>query len=220
MKTILLNEKDPRALPLALETLRLGGLVAFPTDTVYGLGSLVFDDAAVRSIYLAKDRPLEKAIPVLISDAADLIIVSDDVSQVAKILAARFWPGALTLVVKKKPGLSEAISEGPTIGVRIPNLHLARALLRLAGPMAVTSANLSGKPSPSTADEVFKQLAGRIGMILDGGRTPGGTPSTVVDCIGLEPKILREGPISKMEIMDYWDSRKDLPISNKSKHLN
>ena len=201
MNTEVLSAQDPLALPRALEILQLGGLVAFPTDTVYGVGALAFDGAAVESIYAAKDRPVEKAIPVLIGDADDLAKVSAEVPEIALKLAARFWPGPLTLVMPKHPKLPEAVSAAPTVGVRIPDHPVARALLRLAGPMAVTSANLSGQPSPSTAQEVFAQLGGRIALILDGGKTPGGVPSTVVDCIGVELQVLRAGAIPKSEIM-------------------
>ncbi|MGB8213692.1 MAG: L-threonylcarbamoyladenylate synthase [Anaerolineales bacterium] len=200
MKTELLSAQDPNALLQALAVLRSGGLVAFPTDTVYGVGALVFDGAAVERIYAAKGRPVEKAIPVLLADPADLAKVTLQVPDTAGRLAARFWPGALTLVVPKHPCLPESVSATATVGVRVPDHAVARALLRAAGPLAVTSANLSGQASPSTAQEVFTQLGGRIALILDGGKTPGGTPSTVVDCSGSEPHVLREGPIAEAEI--------------------
>ncbi len=202
MITEILSTQNPLALARALEILRTGGLVAFPTDTVYGVGALVFNGPAVESIYAAKDRPVEKAIPVLIGDVDDLVKVSAEVPEIALKLAARFWPGPLTLVVPKHPELPEAVSATETVGVRLPNHPVARGLLRLAGPMAVTSANLTGQPSPSTADEVFAQLGGRIALILDGGKTPGGVPSTIVDCVGVEPQVLREGPISRKEILE------------------
>ena len=202
MITEILSTQNPLALARALEILRSGGLVAFPTDTVYGVGALVFNGPAVESIYAAKDRPVEKAIPVLIGDVDDLAKVSAAVPEIALKLAARFWPGPLTLVVPKHPKLPEAVSATETVGVRLPNHPVARGLLRLAGPMAVTSANLTGQPSPSTADEVFAQLGGRIALILDGGKTPGGVPSTIVDCVGVEPQVLREGPISWKEILE------------------
>jgi L-threonylcarbamoyladenylate synthase len=201
MKTEVLPVQDQLALSHALEILQLGGLVAFPTDTVYGVGALAFDGVAVKSIYAAKDRPLEKAIPVLIGDADDFAKVSIEIPEIALKLAARFWPGPLTLVVRKHPELPEAVSAETTVGVRIPDHPVALALLRLVGPMAVTSANLSGQPSPSTAEEVFIQLGGRIALILDGGKTPGGVPSTVVDCLGEAPQVLRIGAISKNEIL-------------------
>ena len=200
MKTEILSAQDPGTLARALQSLQSGGLVAFPTDTVYGVGALAFDGAAVGRIYAAKDRPVEKAIPVLIGAPADLARVSLDAPGTAVRLAARFWPGPLTLVVPKHPDLPETVSVTPTVGVRVPDHTIAQALLLAAGPMAVTSANLSGRPSPSTAREVLTQLGGRIALIIDGGKTPGGVASTVVDCSGPEPLILREGPISKEEI--------------------
>jgi L-threonylcarbamoyladenylate synthase len=200
MDTLILPVSSPDALPRALEVLRGGGLVAFPTDTVYGVGALAFDAVAVESIYAAKNRPYEKAIPVLIGGVDDLAKVTASVPPMALTLAARFWPGPLTLVVPKHPDLPEAVSATATVGVRVPDHPAARMLLQAAGPMAVTSANLSGQANPSTAAEVLTQLTGRIVLILDGGKTPGGVPSTVVDCVGAEPKILREGPITRGEI--------------------
>jgi len=200
MKTELLLAHDPGALARALAILQDGGLVAFPTDTVYGVGALAFNGAAVGSIYTAKDRPVEKAIPVLVGDPADLAKAALAVPDFAARLAARFWPGPLTLVVPKHPDLPETVSSTDTVGVRVPDHAVARALLSAAGPMAVTSANISGQPSPSTAQEVFAQLGGRIALIIDGGKTPGGIPSTVVDCTGTEPVILRAGPVSQAEI--------------------
>ena len=204
MNTEILSAQDPKTLNLALAVLQKGGLVAFPTDTVYGVGALAFDGIAVERIYAAKDRPFEKAIPVLIGDLVDLIKVSMALPVIATRLAMRYWPGALTLVVPKHLDLPEAVSATATVGIRVPDHPLARALLRAAGPMAVTSANISGKLSPCTAQEVFVQLGGRIALIIDGGTTPGGVPSTVVDCTGAEPHILREGPISKVEIQAVW----------------
>lgn len=206
MKTDILPAHDPETQMRALAVLRSGGLVAFPTDTVYGVGALAFNAAAVNSIYAAKDRPVEKAIPVLIADPADLEKVSRQVSEPAVRLATHFWPGPLTLVVLKHPDLPEAISATLTVGVRVPDHPVARSLLRAAGPMAVTSANLSGQPSPSTAREVFAQLGGRIALIIDGGETPGGVPSTVVECVEAEPHILRVGPVSEDAIWAVWGS--------------
>jgi L-threonylcarbamoyladenylate synthase len=185
----------------ALNVMQHGGLVAFPTDTVYGLGALAFDGAAVESIYTAKDRPAEKAIPILIADLDDLArVTSSPLPPMAVRLASRFWPGPLTLVVPKLQTLPEAVSASETVGVRVPDHQVARALLRAAGPMAVTSANISGAQSPVTAEEVYEQLGGRIALIIDGGRTPGGIPSTLVDCTTPELKMLREGPIALEEL--------------------
>ena len=200
MNTEIFPANDSRALPYALKILREGGLVAFPTDTVYGLGSMAFNQAAIESIYLAKDRLLEKAIPILIADEDELESITEMVPPLARHLASRFWPGPMTLVLLKRKNLPAAISATSTVGVRVPNQGFARSLLRSAGPMAVTSANLSGRESPCMAEEVLHQLNGRIPLILDGGETQGGIPSTVVDVTGLEPIIIREGPITLEQI--------------------
>ena len=202
MKTEILPAASQNAITSALQVLLSGGLVAFPTDTVYGVGAIAFDERAVESIYAAKARPVEKAIPVLIGDTGDLSRVAEEIPEAAARLIARYWPGPLTVLVPKKPALPSVISATSTVGVRVPDHEVARALLRTAGPMAVTSANLSGQPSPVTAREVFEQLNGRIALILDGGKTPGGVPSTLVDCTGAEIQILREGPISKEELLN------------------
>ena len=206
MKTDILPATSSDAIPRALEVLRLGGLVAFPTDTVYGIGALGFNGKAVQSIYTAKDRPIEKAIPILIGEMADIDQVAMDVPERAYLLAQRFWPGPLTILVPKRPDLPGAVSATTTIGLRVPDHEIARSLLRAAGPLAVTSANLSGHPSPTTADEVFAQLGGRIELIIDGGKTPGGTPSTLVDCTGDEIRILREGPITEKELLSVLET--------------
>ena len=190
----------------ALKILQSGGIVAFPTDTVYGLGSLAFDNTAIESMYTAKDRPIEKAIPILIGDLSDLDQVAVDIPDMALRFATRFWPGPLTCVIPKKQTLPSAVSATPTVAVRIPDHPDARTLLRAAGPMAVTSANISGGASPSTAQEVYDQLKGRIPLILDGGKTQGGIPSTLVDCTGEKPVVLREGPISLSELMAALNS--------------
>lgn len=196
IQTRVVRARDPRSLHQALIVLRKGGLVAFPTDTVYGLGALALDGKAVESIYAAKGRPAEKAIPVLLGDVDDLDQVAEYIPGAALKLAARFWPGPLTLVIPKKSTVPQAVSATDTVGVRVPDHAVARALLRASGPLAVSSANLSDQPSPSTAKEVLAQLDGRIHLILDGGKTPGGVPSTVVDCTTVEPVILRAGPLS------------------------
>lgn len=201
MNTRILPANSKGSLGIMLQALQAGGLVAFPTDTVYGIGTLAFDEDAVKSIYLAKGRTNEKAIPILLGEAEEIEKVASAVPDMARTLAERFWPGPLTLVIPKNASLPESVSSTDTVGVRIPDNPITHALLRLAGPMAVTSANISGGLSPSTAQEVFDQLGGRIELILDGGKTSGGIPSTVVDCTRSVPIILREGPISLNEIL-------------------
>jgi len=202
MQTLQLPALEPGSLVRALEILKAGGLVAFPTDTVYGVGALAFDAPAVESIYAAKNRPVEKAIPVLIAGVEELENVSGFVPPMARRLAVMFWPGPLTILLPKAETLSQAVTGTASVAVRVPDHPAALALLAKAGPMAVTSANLSGQPSPSSADEVRRQLEGRIPLILDGGRTPGGIPSTLVDCNGAEPVILREGPVTMPMLLE------------------
>lgn len=204
MQTRLLLVREENWLDQAIAILRSGGLVAFPTDTVYGVGALAFDNTAIEQIYLVKGRAAEKAIPVLIGEMDQLAEIVAEIPPSALRLAARFWPGPLTLVLPRHPNLPPAISATPTVGVRLPDHAVARALLRAAGPMAVTSANLSGRASPVTANEVLEQLGGRIPLILDGGATPGGIPSTIVDCSGASPRLLRPGPIPLEAIEALW----------------
>ena len=201
MQTLILPITDSNSLAHALDVLSGGGLVAFPTDTVYGLGAMAFDANAVSKIYMAKGRGQEKAIPILISDVDQIHRVSSGVNDYAVKLGKKFWPGPLTIVVPRHPTIPDVVSPLKTVGVRIPNLNVTRELLRLPGPLAVTSANMSGQTSPSTAKGVNAQLTGRIPLILDGGVTPGGIPSTVVDCSGEQPEVVREGPISLEQIL-------------------
>jgi L-threonylcarbamoyladenylate synthase len=200
MQTRIISTSDPQALSIALKLLEQGELVAFPTDTVYGVGTPVYNTQGIAGLYTAKLRDASKAIPILLSDPAELAQVTAGMGDATLRLAQRFWPGALTLVVPRHPDLPEELSPYPTIGVRMPNHPAALALLRLSGPLAVTSANLSGQANACSAEEVMEQLGGRIALILDGGRTPGGAPSTVVDCSGAELVILRAGPISLEDI--------------------
>jgi L-threonylcarbamoyladenylate synthase len=200
MKTEILPTSDPNALRYAVDVLRYGGLVAFPTDTVYGVGALAFHREAVMRLYTVKGRSTDKAIAVLLGREADLAQVAAELTPAARRLAEKFWPGSITLVVPKNPKLPDAISSTPTVGVRMPDHDFARQLLTLTGPMAVTSANRSGEPNAQTAADVLAQLAGRIELVLDGGRVPGGVPSTVVDCTAAEPRVLRAGPITQAAI--------------------
>ena len=200
MNTRVLAVTDMGAIQTALDILQEGGLVAFPTDTVYGLGALVAEPRSIEQLYVVKGREAAKAIPILIGDLGELALVAWEISWTAHRLAERFWPGPLTLVVPRQASLPESLSSLPTVGVRMPDHPAALALLHKTGPLAVTSANLSGQPSACTAQEVLDQLGGQIPLILDGGRTPGGVSSTVVDCSGPELVILRQGPVSMAEL--------------------
>jgi L-threonylcarbamoyladenylate synthase len=200
MKTEILKAAYPNALDHAVDVLKNGGLVAFPTDTVYGLAALPTTEEYVERLFAAKGRNNSRAIAILIGNYSDLNKVVNHLDEMPERLAHRFWPGPLTIVVPKIAGLPETLSQDGTIGVRMPDQPVALALLRQIGPLAVTSANISGKDNTNSAEEVFRQLNGRVHLILDGGRSAGGVPSTVVSCISADMKILREGPISLEEI--------------------
>jgi L-threonylcarbamoyladenylate synthase len=186
----------------AIAELRAGGLVAMPTDTVYGVGVALDAPDGLPRLFAAKDRPLDKAIVLLCADLEQAASVGV-LSPAARALAERFWPGGLTLVLAQVPGaaLPAVLTGGAaTIGVRVPDHDCPRALARELGPLPVTSANLSGQPDARDAAAVVAQLGERIDLILDGGATRGptrgGKPSTVVDCSGDELRILRAGAIS------------------------
>lgn len=198
------KQHEGAALHQAIEHIRSGGVLVFPTDTVYGLGCGLFSISGIKYIYEIKGRDIEKAIAVLLADLDQIELVADSLSPGAFHLAERFLPGPLTLIVKKQPGVPSELSSLSTIGIRIPNHPFARALLRACGPMAVTSANLSGQPSSTSITDVIRQLGELIPMIIDGGQSPGGQSSTVVDCAGDEPLILREGPITISDIRKVW----------------
>ena len=197
MQTRVISADRPGALAQAVAVLRTGGLVAFPTDTVYGVGVHAYLPAAVARLYTAKVRPEGKAIPLLLGDAADVERVSRDLPRLTQRLMDAFWPGALTLVVPRNPELPDIVTAGgPTVAVRLPDHPVPRALARAVGaPLAATSANLSGQAEAVSAADVLAQLDGRIDLLLDGGRCPGGVASTVVDLTVQPPAILRQGAL-------------------------
>jgi L-threonylcarbamoyladenylate synthase len=206
MKTEVLNTNSPLALKRASELIASGGLIAYPTDTVYGLSSSLLDEAAIGKIFTAKGRDFNKAIAILVGSPAQLPLITNGFTASANLLAKRFWPGALTLILPIRQGLPPNLSPSPTIGVRMPDHQFALELLNKLGPLATTSANLSGQPDAKTAEDVLTQLDGRIDLILNGGACPGGIPSTVVDCTKQQPVILREGAISRSQIEDAFGS--------------
>lgn len=200
MKTERISADHPQVIQHALDVLRNNGLVAFPTDTVYGLAAPVDNPDSINRLYVVKGRNNTKAIAVLLGELDQLDRVAIDLSISARKVAQHFWPGPLTMIVPRHPSLPDALAPLPTIGVRIPDHPVALALLKKTGPLAVTSANISGKNNTMTAKQVLCQLTGRIHLVIDGGRTPGGIPSTVIDCTTSEPEVLREGPISLKQI--------------------
>lgn len=201
MITKIISADHPNAIKRALELIRSGKLVAFPTDTVYGLGAQAFSLQAIQKLFQVKNREPNRAIPILLGGLDQLDLVTVSMGYVALRLAEVFWPGPLTLVVPRHPSLPDIIAPGNTIGIRMPDHPLALSLLGMSGPLATTSANLSGASSPQTAQEVRTQLNRRIPLILDGGRTPGGVPSTVVSCTDKEPVVLRPGPIRMDDLL-------------------
>jgi L-threonylcarbamoyladenylate synthase len=200
MMTDVLQATHPQALERAQQVLRRGGLIAFPTDTVYGLGAEVLNAEAVSRLYRVKGRTQEKAIPVLAANKEDVLKVAQSLPEMARRLADRFWPGPLTLVVLRLAELPQELSVYETVGVRIPDHEMTLELLEATGPLAVTSANLAGDPSSLSAADVLAALDGEIDLLLDGGLAPGGMPSTVVDCTQDQPQVLRPGPISAEDI--------------------
>ncbi len=195
-ETLILQIDQPQSISRAVEIVQSGGVIAFPTDTVYGIGVSAFNEEAIEKLYQVKGRSYQKAIPILVSDQEELTRITPPLDQNVKAIIQRFWPGALTLIIPLLKGMPENLSPTQTIGVRIPDFKLTRELLSHTGPLAATSANISGGEITLTAEEVAENLGGMIDLILDGGKTPGGVPSTVLDCTQAEPIILREGPIS------------------------
>ena len=182
--------------------LKNGGVIAYPTDTVYGLGAGMEFRQAVERVYQIKERPMSMPLPLLIADIDELDNLTEAVSETANILIKQFWPGGLTLVFNALPAVPEIITAGAeTVAIRIPAHPMALALIRGLGmPLVGTSANLSGKASALTADEVAAQVGDRIDMVVDGGRCPGGIESTIIDVSGEKPKILRAGAVTEQTI--------------------
>jgi len=179
----------------AAAVLRAGRLVVLPTDTVYGLAAAI-DAAAIDRLFAAKQRPPERAIPVLLAEAAAAARVTRAFPPVAARLAARFWPGPLTIAVPRREDLPPNLSQLDTVGVRVPDHAAARAVLAAAGgALAVTSANRSDEPAACTIEDAIAALGARVALYLDGGPCPGGVPSTVIAIEDGLPRVLRAGPI-------------------------
>lgn len=186
----------------AVAILREGGIVAYPTDTVYGLGADAFNEAAVKRIFEVKQRPLDQPLSVLLAEKEDLSQVAATITDTAWQLAESFLPGGLTLVLQKAPKVPQWVTAGgDTVAVRVPDHPLAQLLIRgLGKPLIGTSANLSGLPSAVNAREVKNQLRNTVDFVLDGGICPGGIESTIVDVTGVSVSILRQGAVSREEI--------------------
>jgi len=191
------SRPDPADLEAAVRVLRAGGLVAFPTETFYGLGALALDEAAVARVFQAKGRPGDKPLLVLVDSLAMVERLARQVPDRSRRLMARYWPGPLTLVLPARADLPRALTAGTgTIGVRLSGHPVARALVQAAGtPVTAPSANPHGEMSPCTADEVIAALGTRVDLVLDGGPTPGGPASTVLDLTRTPIVVLRAGAV-------------------------
>ena len=209
METVRLPSQASGALARAVQILQQGQLVAFPTDTVYGVGAHAFLPKAVARLYTVKERPAHLPIPLLLPDVAAMEAVCTDIPPLGWEIAARFWPGALSLVLRRAPAVLDAVTAGgPTVAVRVPDHPLVRELCRqLGAPLAGTSANRHGQPPPVTADEVEAAIGGCIPLLLDGGPCPGGVASTVLDLTVSPPVILRPGPVTSEQLAAVVDQR-------------
>lgn len=201
-----MNSFDDLHINQAITTLKDGGVVAFPTDTVYGVGVDPFQPEAVRKLYEVKGRPIDKPIPILVGSVSDVERIAQNLPASFFLLAEHFWPGGLTLIVEAKTLPPEVTAGGNTVGVRMPDHPLALALLRrFSGAIATTSANKSDEPPATSAEEVQSELGELISIILDGGQTATRIASTVLDLSVSPPEIRRQGSISMDQLAPFID---------------
>ena len=198
MKTLLFKETESD-IKKAAEIIREGGLIAFPTETVYGLGADALNSEAVKKVYAAKGRPSDNPMIVHICQKEQIESLTPEITEDMRILMDNFWPGPMTMIVRRKPIIPDVTTGGlDTVGIRLPQNDTARKLIKYSGCcIAAPSANLSGKPSPTKAEHVKKDLTGRIDGIIEGGDSQVGIESTVIDMTGESPMILRPGGYTK-----------------------
>lgn len=210
MKTLILDSNKGESMEIAGKIIKNGGIVAFPTETVYGLGANAYDADAVKKIYAAKGRPSDNPLIVHIADIADLPRVVREIPENAEKLIKNFAPGPFTLILKKQRDIPDTVTAGlDTVGVRIPQATAARAFIKAAGvPIAAPSANISGKPSPTKAEHVIADLEGRVDAIIAGEASAVGVESTIIDVTGEIPVILRPGGITAEDIISVCGSVK------------
>lgn len=211
----LLDARRADAVARTIAVLAAGGVVAFPTDTVYGLAASLARPEALRRVYRVKGRPGDKPLPVLLGDRAALGVVAAEVEPRVERLLGRWWPGPLTVVLPAHDGLPpEVIGPGRTVGVRVPDHALARAVIAGAGgALAVTSANRSGAPAATEAAQVVADLGSALDLVLDGGPATGGVASTVVAVGGGELAVLREGALPTAALLAAWHEGSAVPRS-------
>jgi L-threonylcarbamoyladenylate synthase len=196
-----LADDREEALEATAKELQAGGIVVFPTDTVYGVGGDAFNQFATARIFETKRRPRAMPLPVLVARPRQAWALCSDVPRQAADLVAAFWPGALTLILPEADGLSLDLGETKgRIAVRMPAHDDLLELIAMVGPLATTSANLSGSPTPSTVGEISRELGDEVGLYLDGGPARTDVPSTIVDLTRWRPKIVREGAIPSAEV--------------------
>ena len=188
-----------------VRVLRSGGVVAYPTDTVYGLGADISSPAAVQRIIDLKGRPVGMGLPLLLAETSELAIVAGGISKAIWSLAQHFWPGSLTLVVPRNAMVSDLVTGGrDTVAVRVPDHPLPRELARgLGRPITGTSANLSGQPSAVTSEEARRQLGEHVDLVIDGGPARGQIESSILDVTGAVPLLIRQGAVGEDDIRDY-----------------
>lgn len=196
----LIDMNDSKAITTAVAVLKLNGLLAFPTDTVYGLAANPQSAVAMDRLFTAKGRDRSKPSPIMVNNDVQIKLVTGEWDDRAQRLAAKFWPGALTIIVARNPKFPDLTCGEKTVGVRQPSHPFVQELLEEAGPLAVTSANLSGEPAATTAGQVIASLRGVIDLVIDGGDSNSGISSTVVDLTVASYRILRLGDISEAEV--------------------
>jgi L-threonylcarbamoyladenylate synthase len=196
---------SPESINQAISLLKSGHPVSFPTDTVYALGAPINDPACVKKIYEIKQRSFNQALPILLAEPGDVDLVALEVPETSRKLMREFWPGALTLVFKKTSFVHDLVTAGgQTVAVRIAAHPLAIEIVKGVGvPLVGTSANIHGKPSPTTAQEVEAQIGNKIELIIDAGKTPGSVESTIIDMSTNRPRILRQGAIARATLEKF-----------------
>jgi L-threonylcarbamoyladenylate synthase len=205
---VVLDARRPEDIEQAAELIRLGQLVAFPTDTLYGVGADVSNPDAIEKLYAAKNRSKDKGIPVLLASKTDISDIAQDIAPSARTLMDRFWPGPLTLILRKRADLAAGLSPNTGIAVRVPGNKVAQNLIRqTGGAIAATSANRSGSKPALTAEEARLALGDSIAAVLDGGPVQLGVASTILDFTCRPPKLVRPGPISASDLqLEEMDS--------------
>jgi len=200
-----IERPDPALVAEAADAIRGGGVVAIPTDTLYGLAADPFQPSAVAKLFDAKQRSADRAIPLIAADVAQVADRLGPLTAASSRLAAAFWPGPLTLLVQAPASLAPAVSRSGKVGVRVPAHPVARQLCAACGtPLTATSANISGEPALNDPDLVARALADRLDVLIDTGPTMGGPPSTIVDATGSIPILVRSGAIAWDEILRVW----------------